>query len=204
MQARSYVDAERALLALAATQGGFFTATQAASLGYTAPKRNYHVQAGNWIREHRGIFRISTHPLPSRPDLVIWWLWSRNRQGQAQGVYSHQTALSLHEITDAMPSRIHMTVPTNFRRSAALPQGLILHAAQLTPTQVEIIDGVPATKALRTILDVAQQGSATMDDLREAFAAAVKAGRITRMEVADAESDPARRELLRLFQGRRR
>jgi len=44
----------------AASQGGYFTSKQSAAIGYTAPKQNYHVQVGNWVRERRGIFRLST------------------------------------------------------------------------------------------------------------------------------------------------
>ncbi len=86
MKTRSYVADERALTKIAASQGGYFTSKQAAAIGYTAPKRNYHVHVGNWVRERRGIFRLSTQPLPARPDLILWWLWSRNRQEQPQGV----------------------------------------------------------------------------------------------------------------------
>lgn len=131
MISRSYVEVERALVRLASAQGGFFTAKQAAAIGYTAPKRHYHVQAGNWLREHRGIFRLSLHPLPPRPDLVLWWLWSRNREDEPQGAFSHQTALSLHELSDGMPARIHMTVPSDFRRSAPTPSALVLHKKDL-------------------------------------------------------------------------
>jgi hypothetical protein len=85
--------------------GGYFTAKQAASLGYAGNKRAYHVQAGNWLREHRGIYRLALFPEPDRSDLILWWLWSRNRSDQPSGIYSHQTALSLHELTDVNPSR---------------------------------------------------------------------------------------------------
>ncbi len=155
---------------LATAQGGFFTSKQAAAIGYTAPKRNYHVNAGNWVRERRGIFRLALHPLPSRPDLVLWWLWSRNRQDEPQGVYSHRTALSLHQLTDVMPSARHMTVPGNFRRSAAIPKALVLYLADVAATEVEIVDGVPVTNALRTLLDVASAEAVPIEDLRAAFA----------------------------------
>jgi predicted transcriptional regulator of viral defense system len=204
VQARSYVDDERALVRQATVQGGFFTSKQAAALGYTAPKRNYHVNAGNWVREHRGIFRLALYPLPSRPDLMLWWLWSRNRQDEPQGIYSHQTALSLHELTDVMPSRVHMTVPSAFRRSAAIPKALVLHMADLAASEVEILDGVPVTKALRTLLDVAATEATPVEDLRAAFAEANHTGKISRREIAEAESDPTRRELLRHLHGGKR
>lgn len=202
MQSTSYVASERALTTLAASQGGYFTSKQAAAIGYTAPKRNYHVHAGNWVRERRGIFRLSTQPLPVRPDLILWWLWSRNRKEQPQGVYSHQTALSLHELTDAMPSRLHMTVPKTFRRSATIPRSIVLHMADLPPSDIEQIDGVPATKALRTMIDVAASGEVPLPDLQLAFAEATRSGKITRAEVAVAKTDTAKRDLLRLLQGK--
>lgn len=197
MKVRSYVDDERALVRLATSQGGFFTSKQAAAIGYTAPKRNYHVHAGNWVRERRGIFRFALHPLPSRPDLVLWWLWSRNRQDEPQGIYSHQTALSLHELTDVMPSRVHMTVPSDFRRSAATPRALVLHTAEVPAKEAEIVDGVPVTKALRTLLDVATTEAVPIEDLRAAFAEAKRTGKITRTEIDEVEFDPTRHDLLR-------
>ena len=203
MMPRSYVADERALATLAAAQGGFFTSQQAAMIGYTAPKRHYHVRVGNWVRERRGIFRLSTQPLPSRPDLVLWWLWSRNRQDQPQGVYSHQTALTLHELTDVMPSRFHMTVPSAFRRSATIPKALVLHLSDVPSSDVEQVDGVPVTKALRTLIDVAASGELSLPDLQVAFAEATRSGKITRAEVAAAKAHGAQRDVLRLLQGKR-
>ncbi len=202
METRSYVADERALTTIAASQGGYFTSKQAAAIGYTAPKRNYHVHVGNWVRERRGIFRLSTQPLPLRPDLILWWLWSRNRQDEPQGVYSHQTALSLHELTDVMPSRLHMTVPKTFRRSAAIPKSIVLHIADLPPSDIEQIDGVPATKALRTMIDVAVSGEAPLAYLQFAFAEATRSGKITRAEIAAEKTEAAQRNVLRLLQGK--
>ena len=199
MQPRSYVADERALTALAASQGGFFTSKQAASIGYTGPKRNYHVHAGNWIREQRGIFRLASQPLPARPDLILWWLWSRNRHDQPQGTFSHQTALSLHELTDTMPARIHMTVPTEFRRSITIPKSVVLHLADLVPSDIEQLDGVPVTNAIRTLVDVATTGDLPIEDLQSAFAGAVRSGKITRAEIRAAQADPQRNDALQIL-----
>src|SRR5438105_4613982 len=77
----------------------------------------YHVQVGNWIREHRGIYRLALFPAADRPDLVLWALWSRNRNEEVEGVYSHHTALRLYDLSDLSPAKLHMTVPTHFRRN---------------------------------------------------------------------------------------
>src|SRR5690348_12428392 len=114
-------ESSRNLYQIAEPQFGFFTAKQAKEAGYDESKHAYHVRAGNWIREHRGIYRLRSFPVPERPDLMLWSLWSRNREGVPQGVYSHDTALALHDLSDINPSKLHMTVPKAFRRTSAIP-----------------------------------------------------------------------------------
>jgi hypothetical protein len=89
------------------------------------------VQAGNWIREHRGIYGLASFPRGERPDLMLWSLWSRNRGEAAQGVYSHQTALILHDLSDVIPAKLHMAVPRSFLRNSEIPRALVLHFADL-------------------------------------------------------------------------
>ena len=48
---------------------------------------------------------------------MVWYLWSYNRDGKPQGVYSHATALELHELSTWTSSAIHMTVPKNLLRT---------------------------------------------------------------------------------------
>src|SRR5450755_3219976 len=98
--AQSHREAARQLFDIAEQQQGFFTTKHAKAAGFAENTHPYHVHAGNWICEHRGIYRLALFPTPDRPDLVLWSLWSRNRKGETEGVYSHQTALSLHELSD--------------------------------------------------------------------------------------------------------
>ena len=93
-------EAAKRLYEIAEGQQGFFTTKQAKAAGFAENTHPYHVQAGNWIREYRGIYRLASFPRGKRPDLMLWSLWSRNRAEAAQGVYSHQTALSLHDLSD--------------------------------------------------------------------------------------------------------
>ena len=181
---------QKRLYELAEVQGGYFTSKQAESLGYRANKRNYHVSAGNWIRESRGIYRLALFPRPERPDLVIWWLWSRNRSGIPQGVYSYQTALILHELTDLMPARIEMTVPKTFRRGVPIPRALRLHRADLRRDEIEQVHGVPVTTPLRAILDLWQSEEVPQDVLRDALKEATRLGKITRKQIQAASKNP--------------
>jgi predicted transcriptional regulator of viral defense system len=180
---------QRELYRIAEAQGGYFTTKQAASLGYASNKRVYHVQAGNWLREHRGIYRLALFPEPERSDLILWWLWSRDRTDRPAGVYSHQTALSLHELTDVNPSRLDMIVPASFRRGVPIPKVLRLHYGHISEPEQEALFGVPVTNALRTILDVWEEGSLPKDTLRQAFRQARSSGKITRKQVADLQHD---------------
>lgn len=177
------------LYRLAESQGGYFTTKQAEALGYGSNKRIYHVRAGNWVREHRGIYRLTRFPEPERSDLILWMLWSRDRTDQPVGVYSHQTALSLHDLTDANPARLDLTVPQSFRRGTPIPKVIRLHRGVVPDEDRETLFGVPVTTAIRTILDVWEEGSITKPDLRAAFRDAVKRGAITKSQILVRQKD---------------
>ncbi len=105
---------EESLYKIAAGQQGYFTAGQAVKAGYKDSTHPYHVRSGNWIREWRGIYRLARYPVSENGQYVLWSLWSRNRMGVPQGVYSHQTSLSLYDLSDIMPAKLHMSVPPTF------------------------------------------------------------------------------------------
>ena len=147
-QAKTVSDA---LFEIAEGQQGYFTAKQAADAGYQLGSQAHHVKSGNWVRVERGIYRLARFPQSSEEQLVIYTLWSRNRAGKPEGVYSHQTALSIHELSDVNPAKLHMTVPSAFRRSAKVPKILMLHRASLNEKDVEQRQGFAVTRPLRAI-----------------------------------------------------
>jgi len=157
--AQSHLEAARRLFEIAEGQQGYFTAKQAKAAGFAENTHPYHVQAGNWIRELRGIYRLAQFPITDRPELVRWALWSRNRSEEIEGVYSHHTVLSFYDLSDLNPAKVHMTVPTNFRRNGEIPGVLILHYADLPAADVERIQGFKMTTPLRAILDLIEAGT---------------------------------------------
>ena len=192
--AQSHREAARRLFEFAERQQGFFTAKQARAAGFAENTHPYHVQAGNWIREHRGIYRLALFPAADRPDLVLWALWSRNRNEEVEGVYSHHTALSLYDLSDLNPAKLHMTVPTGFRRNSDIPGMLVLHYFDLPATDVQTAQGFKLTRPLRTILDLIEVGTVERNFIRQALRQAVDRGLITRQQIRNAQmSGPARK-----------
>jgi hypothetical protein len=80
-------------------------------------------------------------------------LWPQVRRPDVVGVVSHQTALSIHELSDVNPARIHVTLPTGVRLRRAVPKMLEIHYADLGPDDVGSVEGVPVTTPVRTIRD---------------------------------------------------
>jgi predicted transcriptional regulator of viral defense system len=167
-------DLRRALNAVAIRQHGYFTARQALAAGYSYQAQRYHVQHGNWTRVDRGIFRLPDWPVSDNDTFVFWALWSGDR-----AVISHESALTLHDVGDANPAKVHLTVPANFR--AANP-AVVLHKKSLAPGDIEERPDVRFTTIERTLLDVAA-GDLSQEQLDTAVSDALEAGLISRRQL---------------------
>jgi predicted transcriptional regulator of viral defense system len=84
---------------------------------------------------------------------MTWYLWSCGQSGNPEGVYSHDTALELHELSTWSGAKLHMTVPKNFKRRV-IPKVLRLHSGDLRHFEITHINHVPVTTATRTLLDL--------------------------------------------------
>lgn len=137
------------LYATAEPQAGMFTLTQAEACGYSSQHLQKHLRAGRILRVQRGIYRLAQFPAGEHEELVTLWLWS----GRV-GVFSHETSFFLHDLSDALPARVHMTVPTAWRaRRLRIPEGLVLHHDDLPASVRTWIDVVPVTSARQAIAE---------------------------------------------------
>lgn len=173
------------LYAIAESQNGHFTAKQALAAGYSNRMQSYHVKNGDWVKEARGIFRLDSFPLVADSEVMIWYLWSSDRKGQPQGVYSHETALALHRIISWNAKRLHITVPPAFQRMV-VPSVIHLHKKRLSPEEVESRFGIRYTNILRTMLDLIQDGGRSRKSLREALSRAMDRKIILPAQIAKA------------------
>jgi predicted transcriptional regulator of viral defense system len=142
----------RGLSQIAYSQGGYFRTAQAASAGFSNQLLRKHRLAGRFVRSLRGVYRLVDVPLGEHDDLMELWLWS-----EEVGVFSHETALALHELSDALPSRVHMTVPRSWSRRSA-PRLLALHYANVPAGDRTWVGSIPVTTVARTLRDAVDAG----------------------------------------------
>jgi predicted transcriptional regulator of viral defense system len=178
MTYRNTHESLRALYPLAATQGGYFTAKQAAEAGYHYPHLAYHLRVGNFERAGHGLYRLPTVPTPEHDDLIRLAPWSRNREDIPQAVVSHESALLLHQLIDVVPHRIHLTVPPSFRKRP--PKGCALHRAKLASRDIQRREGFSVTTPLRTLIDVSASPSVSDEQLAKAVDDAIQRGMVRR------------------------
>ncbi len=165
----------------ALSQEGLFTTHQAAEAGYSPQLLVHYVHTGKAIRPLRGVYRLVHFPAGEHEDLVAAWLWS-----DRVGFVSHQTALALHDLSDVLPSKIHITVPSNWKkRRLKIPADVVLHYADVPRHDRSWFGAVPITNPTRTIIDCARD-HLSADLLQQAVQQACRRGLATSAEIGDA------------------
>lgn len=171
------------LFHIAAAQDGLFTTRQAAEAGYSPQLLAHHLRGGRMMRVRRGVYRLVHFPAGDHEDLTVVWLWS-----EQAGVFSHQTALALHDLSDVLPARVHLTLPAAWRkRRLRVPDGVVLHYGDIAKTERSWFGPVPVTAPLRTLEDCANE-HVSPELLRGAALDALHRGLVARDELAAVEA----------------
>jgi hypothetical protein len=197
MQAKGSPDFDQLYL-LVESQKGFFTASQAKEFGYSQQLQSYYVTTGEWLRKARGIFKLRHFPAPFlQDDLYATYLWSCNRKGTPEGVFSHGTALYLHEVSTYSPPMIDLSVPKGFRRYSKPPFGKVaLFHRHLDTVDCESIQGLKVTKLLKTIVDLLESPVIDKDYVLEALKTGLARLLITHSQLKTIKLSPAQEQLL--------
>jgi predicted transcriptional regulator of viral defense system len=141
------------LYELADGQAGYFTAGQARGAGLHQVRLAQLHKSGDIERVTRGVYRLTRYPVSPLGQYMEAALWPQVRRPDARGVISHESALAVYGLSDASPAKVHVTLPMDFRIRRAVPKRLALHYADLKPREVQQVDGVPVTTAVRAIRD---------------------------------------------------
>ncbi len=148
----SELEAKTKLYEIAEQQAGYFSAQQAQRAGISKALLSHHVKSGRFLRIRRGVYRWAQFPEMPHADLFIAWLATGKK-----GVFSHETALMLYELTDLLSAAIHLTVPRTASRR--LPD-VRFHTAHLRPEDITRRLGLPVTTLPRTLTDLIRAGVA--------------------------------------------
>jgi predicted transcriptional regulator of viral defense system len=141
----------QSLFEIATEQAGYVTTAQAAEAGYSPQLLHKYLANGRILRVRRGIYRLTHFIATEDEDLVVPWLWT-----DRQGVFSHETALIRHDLSDVLPQMTHLTVPEGWRRRRLrLPPGIELHYADVGAGERTWYGPVPITTPARTVNDCA-------------------------------------------------
>lgn len=149
------------LYELAEAQLGHFAASQAADVGIDRRYLAHHARSGNLQRVEHGIYRLRNFPSQRFEDVMVAVLWTGG-----DAVASHETALAIYELADAMPAVTHLTIERRFR---GVRRGVIVHHAPLPATDVTARDDIPVTTPMRTLHDCAADPSVLVTAAAEAL-----------------------------------
>ena len=152
-----------------------------------APRDDIHLYRGDGCALTKCLARYPISPLGQYMEAA---LWPQVRRPDAHGVISHESALAIYGLSDASPATVHLTLPTGLRIRRAAPKHLVLHYADLNPSDEQRVDGVPVTTPARAIRDAhaSHLGPAL---IRQAIVDGGRAGHLTLDE-----ADTLERELL--------
>ncbi len=140
------------LYQIAEGQGGYFAAWQARRAGFSRDQLSYRTKSGQLERIAHGIYRLRRFPASPYEDLFVALLRTGPRS-----VISHESALGVYDLTDALPAQVHVTVP---RTASRRREGIRLHTKAIDASEITTRDGLAVTTVPRTIADVAAAGLA--------------------------------------------
>jgi hypothetical protein len=178
----SDVGVDRVAAQLATRQGGVVGREQLVALGVSPHAIDHRVRAGRFIAVFRGVYAVGHAGLTDAGRMHAALL-----AAGPGATLSHRTAGALHRVIPSLPPFVEVTVTDTPRRSRS---GLVIHATR-RPLQAAVIDGLPVTAPLRTLVDLAP--SLRPGELERACAEALVRGLVTADELKAARIiDPDR------------
>lgn len=183
------VDALRVLAELSASQWGLFTAAQARLFGVPRLDVARLAEAGHLERLAHGVYKAVGAPGDEFEDLRAVWLstdpsrLASDRLGDAEYavVVSGPSAAWLHGVGDLRPEPFEFTAAT---RRQSQRNELHYRVRALAATQIEIVQGLPATTLERTVADLLEART-DLSLMRQVIADAVHRRELNMDELAE-------------------
>jgi hypothetical protein len=172
------------LAQLAKSQGGFFTAAQAAECGFGNQNQHRLVKSGEWLRYMRGIYRLAIIPEETLSDYYALSLFFRYNDGTPSGVFSLESAMFVRNVGDFLPVKLQVAVQPRFRKRATIPEFVSLIPMEYSSNDFEEYLGFPIMKVLPTIIHMLKLGTSEQHLVKAAFIEARQNGLISARALA--------------------
>jgi predicted transcriptional regulator of viral defense system len=177
---------------------GIFTAEDARQCGYSSQLIAHHVNAGNFKRLARGVYRLSLFPGDHLDALVSALV----RVDPENAVVSHESALQLHGLSEVAPNVYEFTLPREKRYRGSRtrhPSGVKIHTIKrFDPEDIVKVGGIRVTSPARSIVDAGNDGTDSKL-LRSAVFDALRTLKATPLQIVDAarkSAEPAVRRTI--------
>ncbi|MET9116644.1 type IV toxin-antitoxin system AbiEi family antitoxin domain-containing protein [Streptomyces longwoodensis] len=153
-----------ALSGAAADQWGLVTSVQAEELGVNRVQLMRLTEAGLLAKVGRGVYQLAAAGVTPYLEVKVAWLrlqpkrfvWDRTVGDPDSGIVSHASACQLLNLGDIPAPEVEISVP---RRRTTTDSFVRLRTAQIAPTEITTVDGLPVTTAVRTITDLLNAGA---------------------------------------------
>lgn len=139
------------LLELAGQQHGYFTTAQAEVAGVSRRALVGRQRKGLLDRTFFGTYRLRQYMSGPRDEFYAL------QTSAPEATFSHETALEFYELSDVLPTTIHVTMAPS---SGLKPRrGVTIHRSRIEPNDRVLRDDLWLTSLPRTLLDCARLGT---------------------------------------------
>ncbi len=146
------VNVDAAIEALARTQQGAFSRTQARQRGATDGLIDRRLTAGRWLPADTGVFLLPGHPRTFLQRLFVATLATPG------SFVSHEAAARVHGLDAVRDAQVEVTAPRGSGRRSRASGGVVHHPRIAPePEDVTILGSLPVASAARTLADLASR-----------------------------------------------
>ena len=166
------------LSAVVGSADGYFTRADARAAGASDPIFDAVLTENKIEQVAPDVFHLTHFPRSDNEDLIALWL-----QTDRKGVFSHETALFLHDLSDGLPARRNITVPPEWSPGERqLAPDVVLHHGEVSEDELRWLGPVPYTAPLRTLRDCVE-ASVSPDLVEQAVASGLRRGLFTEADL---------------------
>lgn len=142
---------------VALDQHGYVSSAQAAEAGVSTASLAMLERRGRIEHAARGVWRVPQVPATENDRYQLALLWT----GRPEAALACETALETYGVCDVYPDSVHVVVPMGRKMRREVPDGYVVHRADLGVCAVGWWDGMRRVGLAAAIRQCAEWGTPT-------------------------------------------